>query len=984
MFRSPVSNINEWNYTSVSINVPVDNSLRYPGYTVKGVRVAKNNAVAAELFLPVSSFVKIRSVDGMVWVELEPLLVGNPRIAGRFTKGFPNVYIVFAGITTFTDGVIQAGDSLGDITGFSLAFQFSDRIERDISQCSDLIAAALREDADPSWELFCNAVRSLIDISFLSGSGKRFESVIRLRFTGGTPTPEFEFDPAVSNLRQLTNNQEGELTLANPGDTEWLWTHVDRWGFVVSGKDGVAIKADTRFILLTDLYDWFAPQSRNDFTYDIPDFTWGNKVTTFVNGPVFFNDIFAELEEANREGGRFFLAGYSIQEGDELVTDASIASKTILDVTKHIVNGGGQCYFLPLQFFGVKPEAPGVGPEEVVPVAVILAAILGSAVLASKLPDEDKPNIALRAIAEAGVLVAGMAIAIAAKKILSSSSLEEAIRNFESVVGNLDFENTTSGGRSPKLWTLHPAKWEDNPYHGPDGFAIFDLAKTLLPGVTAYHQKIAAVKNTDWIAYCGGIDMKGNRMYDPQYVSDGPYHDVHAKVEGPAARDIAVTFIDRWNDEAGADDQLSLEEDSIPSNLPIPGETHIVQVARTNFEAKQAPLAANSFEYAPTGDRTILDTLLVAIRNAKEYIYIEDQYLTPTPEYQVALLSAADRVKSLIVLLPSSPDQPYSEPERNAFIEALLAKNSGDPLNPKVRIGFARRGYTLPTTSTEKMTGRMKLGADLDEGGTSVLLGPVMRMPVVPFWVSVNGEIMLVKSSTPGSIPVPVAVGEDPDPDTETPPPDETVPGDSYNMYQEYELERGVETSFFFKNKGHRQRKHHKGDAATTVVYNGIYIHAKCMMVDDVFASIGSANLNRRGFHSDAEANIFFVPEGLRFSVPNPVSSLRKELWSEILNIPYSIGKNLLEDPVASSKLFDRDNSTGNHFIPYTAISAKVKSLMNLIGNISLTSGSFGAGDIIKDVLIGLALTAEAINYNDLFFHATDPSSFTQNPSEPL
>jgi len=71
----------------------------------------------------------------------------------------------------------------------------------------------------------------------------------------------------------------------------------------------------------------------------------------------------------------------------------------------------------------------------------------------------------------------------------------------------------------------------------------------MLPGATAYHQKIAIIKNTEWVAYCGGIDLNGNRMDDASHLAEGPYHDVQARVTGQAARFLANTFIERWNDE---------------------------------------------------------------------------------------------------------------------------------------------------------------------------------------------------------------------------------------------------------------------------------------------------------------------------------------------------------------------------------------------------------------------------------------------------
>ncbi|MBT2133628.1 hypothetical protein KK137_04710 [Croceibacterium sp. LX-88] len=55
-----------------------------------------------------------------------------------------------------------------------------------------------------------------------------------------------------------------------------------------------------------------------------------------------------------------------------------------------------------------------------------------------------------------------------------------------------------------------------------------------------------------------------------------------------------------------------------------------------------------------------------------------------------------------------------------------------------------------------------------------------------------------------------------------------------------------------------------------------IYVHNKVMIVDDVFATMGSANLNERGTKLDFELN-------LAWHSPKIVKALRASLWKEIL-----------------------------------------------------------------------------------------------------
>lgn len=62
----------------------------------------------------------------------------------------------------------------------------------------------------------------------------------------------------------------------------------------------------------------------------------------------------------------------------------------------------------------------------------------------------------------------------------------------------------------------------------------------------------------------------------------------------------------------------------------------------------------------------------------------------------------------------------------------------------------------------------------------------------------------------------------------------------------------------------------------TTTVKKVIYVHTKLMIIDDVFATLGSANANPRGFQLDTEMN-------LAWHDPASVRGLRNELWREML-----------------------------------------------------------------------------------------------------
>lgn len=192
-----------------------------------------------------------------------------------------------------------------------------------------------------------------------------------------------------------------------------------------------------------------------------------------------------------------------------------------------------------------------------------------------------------------------------------------------------------------------------------------------------HHQKIvvvdAAMPNGDEekrriVSFVGGIDLCDGR-YDTPFHSlfrtldtahhddfhqpnfaDGsitkggprePWHDIHSRLEGPIAWDVLFNFEQRWRRQGGKDVLVKLRdlEDIIitpsPVTFPDDHETWNVQLFRsidggaafgfpeTPEDATKAGLVSGKDNII---DRSIQDAYINAIRRAKNYIYIENQY----------------------------------------------------------------------------------------------------------------------------------------------------------------------------------------------------------------------------------------------------------------------------------------------------------------------------------------------------------------------
>lgn len=81
-----------------------------------------------------------------------------------------------------------------------------------------------------------------------------------------------------------------------------------------------------------------------------------------------------------------------------------------------------------------------------------------------------------------------------------------------------------------------------------------------------------------------------------------------------------------------------------------------------------------------------------------------------------------------------------------------------------------------------------------------------------------------------------------------------------------------------------------------------VYVHAKVLIVDDVYANLGSANANPRSFRVDTELN-------LAWHDPATVRKLRTDLWKEQLGAPAGMPRWLPKDYVTKWSAIAANNA---------------------------------------------------------------------------
>jgi phosphatidylserine/phosphatidylglycerophosphate/cardiolipin synthase-like enzyme len=198
----------------------------------------------------------------------------------------------------------------------------------------------------------------------------------------------------------------------------------------------------------------------------------------------------------------------------------------------------------------------------------------------------------------------------------------------------------------------------------------------------SHHQKFVVLRHQDRpeldIAFLGGIDLCHGRRDDASHRGDPqtqpmaavygprpPWHDLQLAISGPAVGDVETVFRERWEDpRALSRSPLGWLEDRLrhdqPNTTPLPPQRpdpepagpHPVQLLRTY------PRRAGGYPFAPRGERSVARGYIKAINQARQLIYIEDQYLW-SPEVAATFAAALQRNPALrlIAVLPHHPDQ---------------------------------------------------------------------------------------------------------------------------------------------------------------------------------------------------------------------------------------------------------------------------------------------------------------------------------------
>ncbi|OWZ16736.1 PhosphoLipase D, partial [Phytophthora megakarya] len=151
--------------------------------------------------------------------------------------------------------------------------------------------------------------------------------------------------------------------------------------------------------------------------------------------------------------------------------------------------------------------------------------------------------------------------------------------------------------------------------------------------------------------------------------------DGHVRIHGPAAKDVAANFLGRWNSDYKP--AQGLDDDLLDFKNPVYSDLAPLNYASSNTSSKLGKQNVQivrtfscqykHYEFAPSGEDSLFQARIKALKNAKNYIYIEDQYFVLVPELLDALLEVMPTIQRLIVVV----QRPVGESKASGYEKYL-------------------------------------------------------------------------------------------------------------------------------------------------------------------------------------------------------------------------------------------------------------------------------------------------------------------------
>jgi phosphatidylserine/phosphatidylglycerophosphate/cardiolipin synthase-like enzyme len=239
---------------------------------------------------------------------------------------------------------------------------------------------------------------------------------------------------------------------------------------------------------------------------------------------------------------------------------------------------------------------------------------------------------------------------------------------------------------------------------------------------SSHSKTVLVCDNENTVAFTGGIDLVYGRWAGLDHAGRQVWHDVAARVEGPAAQAVYDHFRVMWQQNLALRPRtLRIGGENVvtvpPGTPPVParrlpvlpghGRRYLVQGLQTLPAARRPrfmqPAPGSLAAEFPHGSFTYRSALLEAIGAARGYIYLEDPLLW-SKEIMFSINSALRRRPDLRVVIltggitdPNDPPLPHAEYLCQSLNHGLLP---GLTASQRERVNVLRRSRTFVHAKT--------------------------------------------------------------------------------------------------------------------------------------------------------------------------------------------------------------------------------------------------------------------------------------------
>lgn len=956
-FVTPIATSTTLEKIAHSANVA---ALRYAGDPLIWLGVPAGTAINAfasgMLAVPVSGTsggLPGNAAGAWTLFQFSPFPQRDPAAFKAISAGLPIQLVIVAGTLapTPTDEFLAAGAPLvtapaGTGSTAFIAFAFQDRICRDVLSQVEAIAAS--NACDANWLAFETAIAALPGMRnvrildergfpmFWAAPDKTKSVAVSVAIDTGAPVTV-----------TLQNANDGDTGIAVPvASSATVGAPAIPHAIVASDDDRgafegtLALALGKRFVQLMDPAQWLVTPEPGVL---VKRWQPNSKVEMILEGIPYFAKLVPDIKSAMTStpanAGAVEFSGWDFVRGSlyDTTVDWELVpgdpSSTIFNLISTLHQSNGNPGLLVNQFLQFNSPQLNDFPQ----LAPILMALYASlAPLQALLSLQTDP---------AGYIVGFLAVGaltIVLRQPIAIDAIKNIVETSKPLVDDLAAIDPTIA-----MFTPYPAAFSDNPI-ASNPPTILGNRLTDISHLGVYHQKYVVIQPSGPapqpapFAYLGGIDIDPNRLDTSMHRARDPWHDVQARITGPAVADVARSYAERATFH------------SAPVRIPTPADgslanagSHLVQIARTYFVPGDTS-STPPLPFSPNGETTPRRSILAAFAQARDYIYIEDQYFTPPDEYVEALLAAANNgVRALAIVMPYQADVPYGGKRRDDVLTAL-GNAWGDRLFAYAAVRRFRHEMTGLTTNL----GRTRLAADMGQGAVQATLAPLAHVPLPPFWAFVGNELILFLDSN----------------------------GAPSGINQTYDVVRVPGQTTW----GADLYDHKAGDPVLAVQIPSIYVHAKVTIVDDAFVAVGSVNVNRRSMFHDGEIHSLTIPQHLRGDPRNPARVLRSQLLGDHLGLGPEMGQSLFADPISAFQLFAaRTWYQGSHAVPLGYAPSRPLAFFGS----APPSVPLGTGDSIGSFILGVTIpTLQEAAMHDVWpllvdpTTKLDPSAVTQPP----